>query len=110
MKNKINKWLYKLAKKFLAKRLVHSENRLTNGYLLTRGWIPKIDTVRGKTFYCEPNMKGRDVIYIDFEAHYYRVWHSEAKTFIALESSIEWFELYYLLAHGDNGRYELAGM
>jgi len=27
-----------------------------------------------------------------------------------LESTVEWFELYYLLAHGDNGRYKLAGI
>jgi len=55
-------------------------------------------------------MKDRDLITIQFESHYYRVWHSSKLTFIALESSVEWFELYYLLAHGDNGRYELAGI
>lgn len=102
--------IYKFAIKIIAKRLVYSKKVLTPGYLLAKGWIPKPDVVRNKTFYCEPNMKGRDVIFIDFENSYYRVWHSEAKTFIALESTIEWFELYYLLAHGDNGRYTLAGI
>ena len=104
MKNKINNWLFKKAKKFLAKRLVYSSNRLTPEYLIERGWVEQ------DGYYIEPNIKDRDRISISFESHYYRVWHSDKRTFFALESTIEWFELYYLLAHGDNGRYKLAGI
>lgn len=109
MKKKIQNWIYKLAIKVFAKRLVNGNSKLTPEYLTERGWITEYDEVRQKTFYVEPNIKDRDKISVEFENHYYRIWHSAAKTFIALESSIEWFELYYLLAHPDNGRYKLAG-
>jgi len=73
-------------------------------YLLKKGWIEQ------DGYYIEPNMKDRDLVSISFEAHYYHVWHSSKRTFIALESTIEWFESYYLIIHGDNGRYQLAGI
>lgn len=104
MKKKINNWLFRLAKKVIAKRLVYSSNLLTPQYLIERGWVEE------NGYYIEPNLKDRDRISISFEHHYYRVWHSEKRTFFALESTIEWFEMYYLLAHGDNGRYKLAGI
>ncbi|MCE3278053.1 MAG: hypothetical protein K0S44_244 [Bacteroidetes bacterium] len=110
MKNKIKNWIYNTAVKVIAKRIVHSENRLTPEYLLSKGWITERDEVRDKTFYVEPNIKKRDKISIDFEKHSYRLWHGPDRTFIACESSVEWFEIYYLMAHSDNGRYKLAGI
>ncbi len=110
MKNTIKTWLFQLAKKRIAKQIVFGENKLTPEYLVSRGWVSEYDEIRQKTFYFEPDLKRRDTIYIDFETSAYRVWHSSEKTFIACESSIEWFELYHLLAHGDNGHYELAGV
>ena len=104
MKNKINEWLFKMAIKITAIRLVRSFKRLTPEYLLQKGFVEN----NGE--YSEPNIKDRDKITVTFENHYYRVWHSEKKTFIALESSIEWFEMYYLIIHPDNGRYKLAGI
>ena len=104
IKRSIKSWIYRQAIKVIAKRIVKDSNLLTPQYLLERGWVEK------DGYYTEPNMKDRDLITIQFESHYYRVWHSSKLTFIALESSVEWFELYYLLAHGDNGRYELAGI
>ena len=102
MRTKINNWLFKIAFSIIAKRLVFSNNHLTPNYLIKKGWV---ETESG---YTEPIIKNRDRITISFENHYYRVWHSDKRTFIALESTIEWFETYYLLAHPDNGRYKIA--
>lgn len=104
MKKEIYNWIFKLAKKFISINIVHYGTQLTPKYLIERGWAEE------DGYYIEPNIKDRDRISISFEHHYYRVWHSDKRTFIALESTIEWFELYYLLAHKDNGRYKLAGV
>lgn len=98
------KWIYALAVKLIANRIVHCQNILTPKYLIDRGWIEK------DGYFIEPNLKERDTIWIKFEHHYFRVYHGAQQTFIALESKIEWFENYHLLAHGDNGRYRLAGI
>ena len=104
MKKKIYNKLFKLAKKVIAINIVKHGTQLTPQYLIDSRWIEQ------DGYYIEPNLKDRDRISISFESHYYRVWHSEKRTFFALESTVEWFELYYLLAHGDNGRYKLAGI
>ena len=104
MKTRLQNWLFKLAIKFIAIRLVRSYNKLTPDYLLKKGFIKK----GGE--YIEPNVKGRNRVTIEFENHYYRVYHSDKKTFIALEISVEWFEAYYLIIHPNNGRFELAGI
>ena len=39
MKTKLQNWIFKLAMTFIAKRLVHSSNRLTPEYLLSKGWV-----------------------------------------------------------------------
>ena len=98
------KWIYELALSVIANRIVHSQNLLRPDYLIAKGWIEE------DGFYFEPNTKDRDKIWIQFENHYFRVWHGKEKTFIGLESKVEWFETYFLMAHGDNGRYELAGV
>ena len=110
MKNKFYNWIFKLVMTFIAKRLVHSSNKLTPEYLLSKGWIISFDEVRKKSFYIEDDVKDRDLISVEFDGNGYRVWHSEKRTFIAAETSLEWFELYYLLIHPDNGRYKLAGI
>ena len=97
-------WIYNLAVKLIANRIVHGQNQLTPKYLLDRGWIEE------DGFFVEPNIKDRDKIWIQFENHYFRIWHGKERIFIGLESKVEWFENYYLLSHGDNGRYELAGI
>lgn len=97
-------WIYNLAVKLIANRIVHGQNLLTPKYLTDRGWIEE------DGFYVEPRIKDRDKIWIQFENHYFRIWHGKERTFIGLESSAEWFDNYYLLAHGDNGRYDLAGI
>lgn len=110
MKQKVMKylsqknWLLRLYSVLFANRLVHYPTPLTPEYLEQRGW----KGFNGDWY--EPYVKDRDRITISFENHYYRVWHSEKRTFIALESSVEWFEMYFLLLHGDNGRYEKAGI
>jgi hypothetical protein len=97
-------WAYKLSKRLIANRIIRGDSYLTPQYLIDRGWIEE------NGFYIEPNMKDRDRIYISFEPNIFRVWHSDKKTFIAAESSIEWFEIYYLIIHPDNGIYKLAGI
>jgi hypothetical protein len=104
MKRIIKNLVFKLAKKVIAINIAKHGTQLTPQYLIERGWVEE------NGYYIEPNIKDRDMISISFESHYYRVWHSDKRTFFALESTVEWFELYYLLAHGDNGRYKLAGI
>lgn len=93
-------WIYKLAVKLISNRIAHSLNSLTPEYLQNKGWIQEGE------YWVEPNIKDRDKIWVQFEYHYYRVRHGRDKTFIALESSLEWFQNYYLLVHVDNGRYD----
>jgi hypothetical protein len=101
----LGNWAYKFALKLIANRIVHSQNKLTREYLMSRGWA----LIDGK-YWVDLSLKDRDKIWIEFEKDYYRVWHGSDRTFIALESSLEWFENYYLLAHPDNGRYKLASL
>ena len=97
-------WIYRLAVKIIANRIVHKSARLTTEYLIQSGWTEE------DGYYSEPNIKERDRIWIKFEGHFYRAYYGRYKTFIALETSLEWFNLFYLLAHPDNGRYELVGI
>lgn len=94
---KLKKYIYELAVKVVNKRIEDKITPLSKQYLLDKGWDTEWDEVRKKLFYIEPNIKDRDKISIEFEAHYYRVWHGKERTFIALESSQEWFDLYYSL-------------
>jgi len=104
MKKKLLNWLYKLALKIIAINIVKYGNKLTPEYLLKKGWIEK------DGYYIESGIKDRDRISIKFESNYYRIWHSDKMTFITLENSIEWFEIYYLILHPDNGRYDLSSI
>ncbi len=98
------KWIYELALSIIANRIVHYQNLLKPDYLTKKGWIEE------DGYYFEPEIKESSRIWIKFEHHYFRVWYGKEKTFIGLESKVEWFETYYLMAHSDNGRYELAGI
>ena len=104
LKNKLKNYIYKFSVKSIMKRMVLDQNLLKPIHLKEMGWVKE------GTSWIEPNVKYRDKIWIDFENHYFRVYHGKNKTFIALESKLEWFEMYYLLMHGDNGRYDLAGI
>lgn len=101
----LKNWAYRLAVKLIANRIVHGQNRLTRGYLMSKGW-----GLEDGKYWVEKGIKDRDKIWIEFESDYYRVWHGKERTFISLEISLEWFENYYLLANGDNGRHVLAGV
>ena len=98
-------FIYKLIFKLFSYRIVWKPTPLTEEYLLKKGWVKNSDGM-----YYEPNVKSREVIYIRIDGYYYTVFHSIDKTYIATEKSVEWFEMYYLLIHGDNGRYELSNI
>lgn len=95
LEKRLSLWGWKREKKILIKRL-SGYNRLQPHHLTSLGFIYT------DGYYFQPNMKDRDIIYVQFEGSSYRVFHSINKTFIAAENTLEWFELYYLLAHPDN--------
>jgi hypothetical protein len=97
-------WIYRLAVKIIANRIVHENARLTTEYLIQRGWTEE------DGYYSEPNIKERDRVWIKFEGHFYRAYYGRYKNYISSETSLEWFNHFYLLAHADNGRNKLAGL
>lgn len=92
----MNKLLNWLSKKSFGKRIgfvlmakiIYNGQRLTPDYLQSKGWIFDGD------YWIMPLIKDRDKIWIQFESHYYRVWHGKERVFIALEDSIEWVDAY----------------
>ena len=88
--------IYKIALKIIGNRLENG-TLLTPSYLHDKGWELVRDKSTDKLVWREKEIKDRDMISIQFEAHYYRVWHSEKMTFIACETKQEWFDLYYKL-------------
>lgn len=104
MKKTIYNWLFKKALKVIALNLVRYYNPLTPDYLLKRGWIET------EGMYFEPKAKQRYQIIIKFEKHYFQVFYGSKRTYFTTENSVEWFESYFLLAHWDNGRFELANI
>ena len=97
-------WIYKFAIKIIANRIIHEQNLLTPEYLKSKGWVEE------DGFWIEQEIKSRDKIWIQFEHHYFRIWHGKERTFVGLESKLEWFEIYYLINHDKNAIYELAGI
>jgi hypothetical protein len=93
----MKKFIYRLALKLIVKQVINSSNKLTVEYLIRNGWRTEYDKTTEKTFYVEPNIKDRDKVSIDFENHYYRVFHGKERTFVALETSVEWLQLHLLL-------------
>jgi len=88
------KLLFKLALKLTAK-VIAGGTVLTPEYLISKGFVYY------EGFYFEPDVKGRDQIYIKFGNGFYHLYHSSAMTFIALEKTQEWFDMYYLLTQSD---------
>lgn len=95
----IKNFLYKQAVQLITNKIINSQSALTPKYLIKKGWVTEYDKITGKTFYVEPDIKDRDKVSVEFEGHYYRVWHGRDRTFIALETSIEWLQLYLLLIY-----------
>jgi hypothetical protein len=104
MKTKFNNWLFKIAKKVIAINIVKQGTQLKPKYLIDCGWIEE------NGYYIEPNIKDRDRISISFESHYYRVWHSDKQTFLSLQTTVEWFDIYCLLCNRNDALYKLAGI
>ena len=62
--------------------------QLTSFYLLKAGWVIE------DGYFVEPFVKKRDKVWVQLQGHYYRVYHGEERTFISLENSVEWLQLY----------------
>ena len=96
-------WIYNFAIKLMAHRIIRGDNPLRPEHLEIMGFVKDGD------YYVEPNIKLRDKVWVQFEAHYYRVFHGGDRTFIALQSRKEWFDNHYLLVNGIR-LYDLAGI
>lgn len=99
---RIARWSYKYFLTLIADLLIHSDEHLTPEHLEANGWTSGFVNESSddkRIFWYQPNIKERDRVSIEFAdtLAYYRVFHGENRTFIALESSIEWLELYLLL-------------
>lgn len=81
--------LLKIAIKVLYWLIFSKGTQLKPEHLIAAGWKQDL-----KGFFVEPFIKDRDKVWIQFEHSYYRVYHSENKTFIALETNIEWLQVY----------------
>jgi hypothetical protein len=99
------KWAYNLAQRIIANKIIHHSCKLTPEYLINNGWVEDDDG-----YYSEPNIKDRDKVWVIFYGSFYKVWYGSGKTFIAKESSKEWFEQYYLLINKLDKMYSLAGI
>ena len=95
----MKKLLFKWAMSILKKNLEEGEN-LKPEHLVNLGWkkIPGY----GTTMMVEPEIKDRDMVWIEFcgaygRVDYYRVWHGRERTFIALKAKKAWFDAYYML-------------
>lgn len=96
MKNMILKLIFKAAYWLMAE----GSEQLHEKHLLRSGWIVEVDD--GRIFYTEPLIKKRDKIWIEFENHYYRVYHGDNRVFINLCSTLQWLQL-YLFIHDPSG-------
>lgn len=85
----MKRYILKIIIKVLYWVIFKKGDQLQPWHLSAAGWI-----VDENGFYVEPNIKGRDKVSIQFENHYFRVYHSEYRTFVALESRKEWLQLY----------------
>jgi hypothetical protein len=81
--------ILKIIIKILYWLLFKKGNQLQPWDLTAAGWV-----IDESGFYVEPNIKDRDRVSIQFENHYYRIYHSEYRTFVALEYSREWLQIY----------------
>lgn len=72
-----------------------STNKLTEKYLLSKGWI--CEKVGDNIYYVEKDIKERDKIWVLFKENYYMVYYGKDRTFIALNAGLEWFEVFCLV-------------
>jgi hypothetical protein len=92
MKKKFRHWLLRLTIKVQYWIMFRHATQLTSAHLLAAGWI-----LDHNGYFVEPFIKDRDKVWVQIEGYYYRVFHSERKTFIALECSVEWLQAYLFI-------------
>jgi hypothetical protein len=97
MKKLILKIIFHIALAIVRGCINNNTTRLTPDHLLEKGFV----CTHGSTF-IEPDVKARDLVTVVFEKNYYRVYHSDNMIFIAVETSKEWFDTYYMILHPDN--------
>lgn len=101
-----NDKIFKASLRILIKRLVECDNKLTPEYLLSLGWV-----IDDYGFYYEPGIKDKHVVFIKFLSDgYYNVYLTNEKVYFTIESTIEWFEMFSLLQHPDNGRWDIINV
>lgn len=87
--------LLRITLKVLRWLIKRKGDQLTPDHLYRAGWV--IEVQNGRTFFIEPNIKGRDKVWISFENHYYRIYHGENRTFIDLQGTLQWLQVYLFL-------------
>jgi len=90
-----------LAMRIISHNIIHSTNKLSKEYLLQHGWV------ENDGYVYEPNLKEKRTVWINFGDGFYRIFYGEKKTFIALESSFEYFQLFMLTVDNDK-RYQYS--
>lgn len=98
-----NESAFKTSLRVICKRITNSNHIMTSDYLIKKGWI-----YDDEGYYYEDGIKDEYLIYIKFydeelPTHGYKVCIGKNKTFFSNSTTIEWFELFYLLQHRDNG-------
>lgn len=104
-------WVRTLVIKLLSHILIDSKEPLTIEYLKTLGYENQ-----GCGWWVNPNHKNRDRLWVRFEleedreSKFYRVYRGYDKTFIALKSNKEWFDLYNLIVFDSEKLYDNVGI
>jgi len=99
-----NETVFKNSLKIILKRIYNFTNYLTPDYLIEKGW--RYD--EKENYYYEHGLKSRETIYVRFNSSgFYDILIGEKKCFFGTEKTIEWFELFMLLKHRDNGFYNI---
>ena len=91
----MKQWLLNIILKVLRWLIRRKGDQLLSDHLYDAGWIIEVQNERA--FFIEPNIKGRDKIWISFENHYYRIYHGENRTFIDLQCTLQWLQVYLFL-------------
>ncbi len=105
MKEDVSNDEYKESIEKIARRIIIGNNPLTEDFLKEKGFFHI-----GDSLWTQKNLKERDLIWVQLCGNYYRIFHGPQKTFISLESSKEWFELYYMMIIDEHKFYEMSGI
>ena len=98
--------VFKNCLKIILDRIYSFDNVLTHDYLIYKGWVLDEDTL----CYYEPDVKKKEKVFIRLKKNgFYDVLLGENYSIFKTEKSIEWFELFMLLKHRDNGFYDIIG-